>query len=165
MRIAGSPTSTPDRGRQRRGQGQGDDPGQAEVLGEVHVGVGADAEEGGVAEAHQARVAGQHHEREAAEPVDEDEADVDQVLGHQARQDEEADEERSVAVALDAVAEEPEVLLVRRLEDEAHCASDLLPAHGPEHALRPHREHEEQHHVGGHVLARRGAGRRPRTAR
>src|SRR6185436_4300404 len=30
--------------------------------------------------------------------------------------------------------------------------SDLLPAHGAEHPLRPHGQHEQQHHVGGHVL-------------
>ena len=108
----GQPDDHARRRRQRRGQGQGHDPRQAEVLGEVHVGVGADAQERGVAKTHQPRVAGQHHEGQAAEPVDEDEADVDEVLGHQARQEEEADEEGGVAVALDAVAKEPEVLKV-----------------------------------------------------
>src|SRR5690349_24604576 len=31
-------------------------------------------------------------------------------------------------------------------------ASDLLAAHGAEHALGPDREHHQQHHVGGDVL-------------
>jgi hypothetical protein len=107
------------------------------------VGIGADAEEGRVTEAHQSRVAGEHHEGEATESVDEDEADIHEILGHQMRQDEQPPQERRVTVALNAVAKEAEVLLVRGLEDEAHCDSDLFPAHGSEQALGPDREDEE----------------------
>ena len=115
------------------------------------MGVGADAEERRVSKADQSRVARQHHEREAAEPVDEHEADVDQVRRHQERHDQQTDQEGCVPVALDAVAEELEVLGVGGFEENAH-ASDLFPGECPENALRPDREHDEQDHVRGNVL-------------
>ena len=72
MRSAGRPTTHAGRRRQRRSQRHADDPGQPETLREVDVRVRADAEEGRVAQADEAGVAGQHHEREAAQAVDED---------------------------------------------------------------------------------------------
>ena len=97
-------------------------------------------------------IADQHHERDAADAVDEDEADVAGIVGREPRHDEQRQEEGDEAIPLDTVAEQVRVLLVRRLEHEAHVGSDLLSADRPEHALRPDREHDEQHDVRGDVL-------------
>src|SRR2546421_297982 len=119
----------------RRGHGRRqrhrDDPGHAEVLGEIDVRVGADAEEGGVPQADEAGVAGEHHQGHAAEAVDEDEAEVAEVLGHQAREHEQREEERDVRVPLDAVAEEAQVLRVGRLEREPHAAQTFFRPTAP----------------------------------
>src|SRR5215470_3787671 len=98
MRRAGSPTSTP--------------------VAEVR----ADAEEGGVAQADQAGIAGEGHEAEPAQAVDQHEADVDEVGGHEPGQEEEDHEEGRVPVPLHAVREERQVLRVGGLEEEAHAA-------------------------------------------
>ena len=135
---------------QHDGQRQRHQPRQAEALREVHVGVGADAEERGVAEADEPGVAGQHHERETADGVDQDQAHVHQVVRDQPRQHHEASGERDVAVALDVVAEQPEVLRVRRLEDEPHRR--LRPSCGPRCRTSP----------GAAPPARAGARRRRR---
>ena len=102
------------------GEGHRDDPGEPEILGEVDVGVRADAEEGGVTQADQTGVAGKHHEGKSAQAVDQDEADVHEIGGDDLREQEQAEEEGEVPVALYAVGEEGEVLPIGCLEREAH---------------------------------------------
>ena len=109
------------RGRgEHHGEGHRHHPRHA-VLDEVGVSVGTDAEEGRVAERHQAGVADQHHQRDAADAVDEDPGGLaDVVVVHQQRQDEHQDGEQAVPEGIDLVAEDADVLVVGGLELEAH---------------------------------------------
>jgi hypothetical protein len=50
------------------------------------------------------------------------------------------------------IAEQAEVLPVRRLEDKPHAGSDPFAADRAEHALGPDHEHDQQHNIGGNVL-------------
>ncbi len=139
-------------GGEHGGQGDGEEPRESEILGEVHVGVRADPEERRVTQADEPGVAREHHEGEAAQSVDQHEADVHEIGGDELRQHEQTHEQGNVPVPLRAVGEEGEVLAIGRLEGEAHTR-DARPSFA-----RPPRRSPE-----AGPRARRGArGRRRR---
>src|SRR5690348_17302410 len=98
-----------------------------QVVDEIGVRIRADPEERRVAETDEARVAGQHHQRDAAQSIDEDEREVPRVVGQYARQQHQRQQQRDVPVALDGIAEEPQVLAVSGLERESHAQTRLRP--------------------------------------
>ena len=85
------------------------------------MGVTADGEEGGVAEAHLASVAGQQHEAHAGDGPDEDARDLtyEEVVQHERKPHGEHDES-GIATGLIAVGEQPDVMVVAGLEGNAH---------------------------------------------
>ncbi len=70
------------------------------------MGIGANTEKGGMAEADEPGEAGKHHQRQGAQPEDQHQAEIDQIVGQQDRQHEEAGHQGEIPVALEIIAEE-----------------------------------------------------------
>ena len=119
-RSAGRPTTTPAAAEINAAAAKLNGNGQP-ALPSDGFGVRADAEERGVAEREQAGVAGEQHQAEADDGVDQHEGELGEpVLGEQPRRREQRGDEQAVPERLPAVLDEADVLEVGRLEEEAH---------------------------------------------
>jgi hypothetical protein len=109
-----------DGGGQRGGAGQRDEERHA-VAGEIGLGVCADAQEGRVAQREQAGEAGQQHQAEADDAVDQHEGELGQpVLGKEPGRGDQQQAQRAVPEHVAAVPGQLNVLAVVGLEDETH---------------------------------------------
>src|SRR5262249_36022054 len=78
-------------------------------------------EKGGVTQREQPRIAHQHHERDAANAVDEDPGDLTDIIARQqGRQQQNRDGQQAIPHSANTVGEEADVLLVGSLEQETH---------------------------------------------
>ena len=139
-----------DRGREQRRAGQRHHERHAAGL-QQRLGVGADREEGRVAERDLPGEADEQHQPEADDRIDEDEVQLRQdVLAGDERRGEQHQAQQPVPEELPAVLEQADVLVVAGLEDEAHLrpscaksrrrcpkASPAAPAAPPRRRRRP----------------------------
>mgnify|MGYP003345423910 CR=1 FL=1 len=114
----------------------------------------AQSAKGRVAERHQAGVADQHHQRDAADAVDEYPRRFARVIGrHHEGQREHDEAEQDVPAHVDPVAKDLDVLVVRGLENETHPGRlHFLATERAEQALRADPQHDQEHDVRHGVL-------------
>ncbi len=146
------PDHQPHGGRQAGGAGQRDGKGYPGV-GHHRLRVSPDPEKGRVAQREQAGEAGQQHQAQAGNRIDQDEGQLGQpVFGEQPGCGQQQQQQGAVPEDMAAVLGEIDVLTVVSLEDKTHVNLNFLAEFFAKEAIGFDHQHDQHHHIGGDVL-------------